>query len=211
MKSNTNVSVLPAQVRFSRDSVWTALTLFSFLSTIMVCRSGSSNPVWYFSATIKTFKGQIQLDPTKNGEYEHVTGRGEGAPEPKEPLDEIIEKINEKYKGIFTEGDRVLLNALRDKLMADKKLKKMIRTTEPQIFTESVFPKFFNEAAQASYMESSETYKTLFADAAKYNAVFSTPRFDKTMETLIPFPPGSISSDVVRFVRPSLKSSTVTI
>lgn len=119
----------------------------------------------------ETFKGQIQLDPTKSGEYEHITGRGEGSPEPQEPLDEIIKKINEKYKGIFTEGDRVLLSSLRDRLLADKKLKKIIQTTEPQIFTESIFPKFFGEAAQASYMESSETYKTLFADAAKYNAI----------------------------------------
>ena len=121
----------------------------------------------------QTFKGPIQLDPSKNGEYGQVSGRGEGTPEPQEPLDEIIKKINEKYKGIFTEGDRVLLTALRDKLLADKKLKKMIQTTEPQIFTESVFPKFFNEAAQASYMESSETYKTLFADVAKYNAIMN--------------------------------------
>ena len=119
----------------------------------------------------ETFKGQIQLDPAKNGEYDHVAGRGEGAPEPKEPLDEIIEKINEKYKGIFTEGDRVLLSSLRDKLVTDKKLKKIIQSTDPQIFTESVFPKFFGEAAQESYMESSETYQTLFADAAKYNAM----------------------------------------
>ena len=34
----------------------------------------------------------------------------------KEPLDEIIEKINEKFKGNFTEGDKVP-SKFRDKLM----------------------------------------------------------------------------------------------
>ena len=93
--------------------------------------------------------------------------------EPKEPLDEIIDKINEKYKGIFTEGDKVLLTSLRDRLLTDKKLKKIVQTTEPKIFTESVFPKIFDDAAQASFMESSETYQSLFADAAKYKAIMN--------------------------------------
>ena len=121
----------------------------------------------------ETFKGKIELDPNQGGEYEPVTGRGAGAPEPKEPLDEIIDKINEKYKGIFTEGDKVLLTSLRDRLLTDKKLKKIVQTTEPKIFTESVFPKIFDDAAQASFMESSETYQTLFADAAKYKAIMN--------------------------------------
>ena len=86
---------------------------------------------------------------------------------------EIIDKINEKYKGIFTEGDKVLLTSLRDRLLTDKKLKKIIQTTEPKIFTESVFPKIFDDAAQASFMESSETYQSLFADAAKYKAIMN--------------------------------------
>jgi hypothetical protein len=73
----------------------------------------------------ETFKGKIELDPTKGGNYGPVTGKGAGAPEPKEPLDEIIDKINEKYKGIFTEGDKVLLTSLRDRLLTDKKLKKI--------------------------------------------------------------------------------------
>ena len=121
----------------------------------------------------ETFKGKIELDPNQGGAYEPVTGRGAGDPEPKEPLDEIIDKINEKYKGIFTEGDKVLLTSLRDRLLTDKKLKKIVQTTEPKIFTESVFPKVFDDAAQASFIESSETYQTLFADAAKYKAIMN--------------------------------------
>ena len=43
------------------------------------------------------------------------------------------------------------------------------------------------------------------------SAVLSIPRFLSTIETLIPFPPGSMSSELVRFVSPSLKSSTETM
>ena len=93
--------------------------------------------------------------------------------DPKEPLDEIIDKINEKFKGAFTDGDRVLLTALRDKLMGDKKLASMARTSDPQIFVESIFPKAFGDAAMESYTESQDTYTSLFEDQNKYNAIMS--------------------------------------
>ena len=91
----------------------------------------------------------------------------------KTTLLKIIAKINEKYKGEFTEGDKVLLTALRTRLMADKKLTKMAQTSDPQIFVESIFPKAFGAAAQDSYLESQDTYTSLFEDQHKYNAIMS--------------------------------------
>ena len=73
----------------------------------------------------------------------------------------------------FTDGDRVLLTALRDKLMGDKKLASMARTSDPQIFVESIFPKAFGDAAMESYTESQDTYTSLFEDQNKYNAIMS--------------------------------------
>ena len=55
--------------------------------------------------------------------------------------------------------------------MSNEKLNNMARTSDPQIFAESIFPKAFSTAAQDSYMESEETYKSLFEDTAKYNAI----------------------------------------
>ena len=120
----------------------------------------------------KTFEGSIELQETK-GVYEPAKHKGAMGGDSKEPLDEIIEKINEKFKGAFTEGDKVLLNALHTKLMADKKLTKMARSSDPQIFAESIFPKAFGDAAQDSYMESQDTYTSLFEDQNKYNAIMS--------------------------------------
>ena len=55
--------------------------------------------------------------------------------------------------------------------MNDDKLQTMAKTTDPQIFGESVSPKAFGIAAQDSYMESQDTYTVLFEDQAKYNAI----------------------------------------
>ena len=107
------------------------------------------------------------------GVYQPASAKGAVKPEEKQPLDEIIEKINELYKGQFTEADRVLLTALQAKLMKDPKLATMARTSDPQIFAESIFPKAFGTAAQDSYMESQETYSSLFEDQSKYNAIMN--------------------------------------
>lgn len=120
----------------------------------------------------KTFDGAITLEQSK-GVYESHTKKGVAGTDPKEPLDEIIAKINERFKGEFTEADRVLLTALHHRLMGDKKLASMARTADPQIFAESIFPKAFGTAAQDSYMESQETYTSLFEDQHKYNAIMS--------------------------------------
>ena len=120
----------------------------------------------------KTFEGTIELKEGK-GIYIPASANGSTKPEDKKPLDEIIEKINEQYKGNFTEGDKVLLDALRNRLMGDKKLQSMAQTSDPQIFTEIIFPKAFDTAAQDSYLESQDTYTSLFEDQAKYNAMMN--------------------------------------
>lgn len=121
----------------------------------------------------KTFDGDISLG-AESGIYTVAEPKGAGKPEQKDPLDEIIERINEKYKGEFTEADRVMIGALAEKLRGDTKLTNMALSTDPQIFAESIFPQAFNIAAQDSYIESQETYTSLFEDQSKYNAIMST-------------------------------------
>ncbi len=120
----------------------------------------------------QTFKGEIGLiDAT--GAYEPAKVKGKSSPEQKEPLDEVIDKINQLFNGNFTDADRVLLYALHDKLKNNTKLEKIARNSNPQIFTESVFPKTFEEVAQDSYIEQTEAYTSLFENKSKYQAVMS--------------------------------------
>ncbi|MBQ7265318.1 MAG: type I restriction endonuclease subunit R [Firmicutes bacterium] len=118
----------------------------------------------------KTFEGSIGLKE-ETGTFSPASAKGATKPEEKHPLDEIIEKINEMYKGNFTDADKVLITTLKSKLMSDTKLQTMAKTSDPQIFAESIFPKAFGTAAQDSYMEAQDTYTSLFADQAKYNAI----------------------------------------
>ena len=121
----------------------------------------------------KTFEGDISLGD-ESGVYAPAKPKGPAKPEDRDPLDEIIERINEKYKGSFTDGDRVMINALANKLRGNTKLANMAASSDPQIFAESIFPQAFSDAAQDSYMESQETYSSLFEDQSKYNAIMST-------------------------------------
>lgn len=120
----------------------------------------------------KTFEGAIQLE-NLDGQYIPAKNKGVQGKKEKSTLDEILDKINEKYKGDFTDGDKVMLDALHDKLMKDDKLASSARTTDPRIFVESIFPNAFGNAAMDSYMESQDSYSSLFEDKSKYNAIMS--------------------------------------
>ena len=117
----------------------------------------------------KTFEGNIDL---KEGPVviSPANSRSVAQPEKKLPLDEIIDKINEQYNGAFTDADKVMANAMQDRLMADAKLQNIAKTSDPKIFIDSIFPKYFETVAQECYMESQDAYGSLFADKAKYNA-----------------------------------------
>ena len=77
------------------------------------------------------------------------------------------------FVGDFTEGDRVMITALHEKLKKNKKLLKSAQTDGQQIFEKNIFPQLFDDAAQEAYMESTETYTKLFEDAGKYRAIMS--------------------------------------
>ena len=121
----------------------------------------------------KTFDGDISLGD-ESGMYVTAAPKNGSKPEQKNPLDEIIARINEIYKGNFTDADRVMIQALADKLRSNVKLANMAKSSDPQIFAESIFPQAFSDAAQDSYMESQETYSSLFEDQSKYNAIMHT-------------------------------------
>ena len=120
----------------------------------------------------QTFKGDITLID-QSGVYEPADSKGKAVSEAKEPLEEVIQKINELFAGNFSDADRVLIYALHDRLKDDKKLQKVAQTSDPQVFAESIFPKTFDEVAQDSYVEQTEAFTSLFQNKSKYNAIMS--------------------------------------
>lgn len=120
----------------------------------------------------KTFDGAIELQDL-DGMYVPAKQKGGEGKQKKTPLDEILDKINEKYKGQFTDADKVIIDALHQKLKKNSKLLNSAKTTDPVIFTESIFPQIFGDTAMESYTESQESYESLFQDKNKYNAIMS--------------------------------------
>ena len=120
----------------------------------------------------ETFSGTIALDKNKGGAYEPATQKS-AVPrkEQKSPIDEVIERFNENFAGDITEGDRILVGILLDKMKTNKKLQVSATHDGEQIFEESTFPKIFGEVAQQSYKESEDTFRSLFTDPKKYRAV----------------------------------------
>lgn len=146
------------------------LRLIPAVTTEMIDLEGALKLEFY--KLEKTFKGDIALS-NESGEYVPATGKGSANPEAKEPLEEVITKINELFGGNFTDADRVLLSALHDRLIEDTKLRKIAKSSDLQIFSESIFPKTFDEVAQDSYVEQTEAFTSLFQNKSKYNAIMS--------------------------------------
>lgn len=121
----------------------------------------------------KTFEGSIELDNVK-GAYEPAKLKNPvKTTDVFSPLEQVIDKINEQYKGAFTEGDKVVITTLHQKLKDNKKLMNAAKTDGKEIFVKNIFPQVFDDIAQEAYIESTETYTKLFEDATKYRAVMS--------------------------------------
>ena len=60
-----------------------------------------------------------------------------------------------------------------NRLKGDKKLQKIAKSSDPQVFSESSFPKTFDAVVQDSYVEQTEAFTSLFENKSKYKAVMS--------------------------------------
>ena len=135
----------------------------------------------------KTYEGSINLVKEEKGVYDPAKlKKPVKLEETLSPLEQVIEKINEQYMGNFTEGDKVVITALHQKLKNNKKLVKAAKTDGRQIFEKNIFPQLFDDAAQEAYIESTETYTKLFEDAGKYRAIMGAlahAMFDELQHT----------------------------
>lgn len=122
----------------------------------------------------KTYEGSIGLEKEEKGVYEPAKWKKPvKMSETLSPLEQVIEKINQQYAGNFTDGDKVVITTLHEKLKNNKKLMKAAKTDGRQIFEKNIFPQLFDDAAQEAYVESTETYTKLFEDAGKYRAIMN--------------------------------------
>jgi type I restriction enzyme R subunit len=92
----------------------------------------------------------------------------------KDTLANIIEKVNERFGGDFTETDRVIIESIFQMFMNDKEMKKYKRyakDSSPEMFVQSLFPDKFKEIATQCCMDNADSYKKLFTDTEFYQKV----------------------------------------
>lgn len=126
----------------------------------------------------QTFKGDISLNPTvetftlENPKTLKTSGKGV---DEDELLENIIGKINERFQGIFTDSDRVIVETIYNKCVKDnKKLKMQAKKNDEEVFNQSIFPEIFKQVAQDCYMEQMKAFSKLFEDKAFYESVMES-------------------------------------
>ena len=123
----------------------------------------------------QTFKGDITLNPTLEDEtLENPKNLDNvGRPEDKdELLENILNKINDRFKGIFTDGDKVIVETIYKKcIKGNKKLTQYAKKNDAEVFERSIFPEIFKKVAQECYTEQVQSFSKLFEDKNFYDSV----------------------------------------
>ena len=123
----------------------------------------------------KEFKGSISLNPTQEDKtlvnVKKLKTGGAGKDEDV-LLDLIITNINDKFGGVFTDADRVLVEIIYDKsVRTNKRLAAYAKKNDEAVFTQSIFPEVFKKVTQQCYMESMDAFSKLFEDKVFYATV----------------------------------------
>ena len=126
-----------------------------------------------YTSLKESFSGAIVLDK-KDTDLVPSSDKAKPKVPKKDTLQNIIDKVNERFDGDFSESDRVIIESIFQMFMSDKEIKKFKRyahDTTPEMFVKSLFPDKFKEIATQCYIENADSYKKLFTDTEFYQRV----------------------------------------
>ncbi len=92
----------------------------------------------------------------------------------KDTLQSIIDKVNERFDGQFTEADRVIIEGIYRMFMDDsdvKKFRQYAQDNSTEMFVQSLFPEKFKEIVTQCFLENNESFQKLFNDPDFYQKV----------------------------------------
>ena len=82
--------------------------------------------------------------------------------------------LEERFDGIFSEGDRVIVETLYNRAKENKKLNRQAQKNDEEVYTKSIFPEVFKQVAQDCYIEQMKAFSKLFEDKRFYDTVMAT-------------------------------------
>lgn len=127
-----------------------------------------------YASLTETFSGAILLD-----EKPPVIVPGNGT-KPKVPnkkkdtLQSIIDKVNERFNGNFTDADRVIIEGIYQMFMKDsevKKFQKYAKDNSTEMFVRSLFPDKFKDIVTQCFLDNNDSFAKLFNDPDFYQKV----------------------------------------
>lgn len=127
------------------------------------------------SRLTETFSGSLELKKGEGGTIKPESNTAiKRRVEKKDLLENIIEKINLMYQGHFTDGDRVIVETIFDRIFNEsKKLRKHAQNSDEEMFARSIFPDEFEKIAEDCYAESMDSFAKLFENKEFYDRVMS--------------------------------------
>lgn len=127
----------------------------------------------YVSLT-ETFNGAIVLDE-KPPVIVPTSGTTPKVPnKKKDTLQNIIDKVNERFNGDFKDSDRVIIESVYQMFMKDsdvKKFKQYAKVNSTEMFVNSLFPDKFKDIVTQCFMDNNESFSKLFNDPDFYQKV----------------------------------------
>jgi len=127
-----------------------------------------------YASLTETFRGAITLNEKPPA---FVPG-GSVAPKvpnkKKDTLQSIIDKVNERFSGNFTDSDRVIIEGIYQMFMKDsevKKFKKYAKDNSTEMFVQSLFPDKFKDIVTQCFLDNNESFAKLFNDPDFYQKV----------------------------------------
>lgn len=127
-----------------------------------------------YASLTETFSGAITLDEKPPVLMPKPGTGGEKTPKKYDTLESIIQKVNDRFAGDFTESDKVIIRGIYDMFMQDEdveKYKKYAQDNNPEMFEKSLFPDKFKDLVTQCYMDNMETFKKIFEDPEFYAKV----------------------------------------
>lgn len=122
----------------------------------------------------KEFEGSLTLEENGGVLKPSKGGAGTALDKKKDPLQVLIDRFNETWAGDFTNGDRVVISNLWQRISEMPEVSETIKRDGSQVFEKSLLPKVFDETARKAYIENTEAFTALFEDAEKYRVMMKT-------------------------------------
>lgn len=124
----------------------------------------------------KDFEGSISLsqdvEPAELKNPKEINPDGRGYDE-EDLLENLINKINERNKGVFRPEHKVMVKILHNRTKDNEKIKRQAMSYDKEMFLNSIFPETFDQIAQECYEEHTLAFAKLFQDKQFYRNIMT--------------------------------------